>query len=86
MDDCLKEALEIVKAQASVRNMTEEEISSMVRRLSESIRSLQGAGVAEDAAEVSAGGLVSKLLRQTKTCSSPYLAAISALLRPCSAP
>ena len=51
MDDCLKEALEIVKAQASVRNMTEEEISSMVRRLSESIRSLQGAGVAEDAAE-----------------------------------
>ena len=51
MDDCLKEALEIVKAQASVRNMTEEEISSKVRRLSVSIRSLQGAGVAEDAAE-----------------------------------
>lgn len=42
MDDCLKEALEIVKAQASVRNMTEEEISSMVRRLSESIRSQIG--------------------------------------------
>jgi predicted transcriptional regulator len=40
MDDYLKEALEIVRAQASVRNMTEEEITSMVRRLAESIRAI----------------------------------------------
>lgn len=40
MDDFLKEALEIVKAQASVRTMTEEEITSMVRRLAENIRDL----------------------------------------------
>jgi len=40
MEDYLKEALEIVKAQASVRTMTEEEITSMVRRLSSGIKSI----------------------------------------------
>ena len=40
MDDCLKEALEIVRAQASVRTMTEEEITSMVKKLAEGIRSI----------------------------------------------
>lgn len=38
MDDYLKEALEIVKAQAKVRPMTEEEMISMVQKLSEGIR------------------------------------------------
>ncbi len=45
MDDFLKEALEIVKAQASVRTMTEEEITSMVRRLADDIREIVGGGV-----------------------------------------
>lgn len=40
MSDFLKEALEIVKAQASVRVMSEEEIVSMVRKLSNSLRGL----------------------------------------------
>jgi len=40
MDDFLKGALEIVKAQASVRTMTEAEIASMVRRLADGIRGL----------------------------------------------
>ena len=40
MDDYIKQALEIVKAQASFRTMTEEEISSMVRTLSTVIRQL----------------------------------------------
>ena len=40
MDDHLKEALDIVKAQASVRIMSEDEIISMVRRLSSDIRTL----------------------------------------------
>jgi predicted transcriptional regulator len=40
MDDYIKQALEIVKAQASFRTMTEEEISSMVRTLSTAIRQL----------------------------------------------
>lgn len=38
MEDYLKEALEIVKAQASVRTMTEEEITSMVQKLSSGIK------------------------------------------------
>jgi predicted transcriptional regulator len=37
--------LEIVKAQASVRNMTEEEIISMVKSLSEGIRGIGEEGV-----------------------------------------
>lgn len=38
MEDYLKQAIEIVKAQAAVRTMTEEEITSMMRSLAESIR------------------------------------------------
>ncbi len=49
MDDYLKEALEIVKAQASVRNMTEEEITSMVVKLAKGIRDIAGGGVVEEA-------------------------------------
>jgi Predicted transcriptional regulator len=44
MDDFLKEALEIVKAQASVRTMSEEEIIVMVRKLADSIRVLSEGG------------------------------------------
>ncbi|MCK9240616.1 MucR family transcriptional regulator [Desulfocurvus sp.] len=40
MDDHLKEALEIVRAQASVRTMTEDEITSMVRKLAAGIRDI----------------------------------------------
>lgn len=40
MDDSLKEALEIVKAQASVRTMTEEEITSMVQKLASGIQAI----------------------------------------------
>ena len=44
METYIKEALEIVKAQASVRNMTEEEITSMVKKLSEGIRDISEGG------------------------------------------
>jgi len=48
MEDALKSALEIVKAQASVRNMTDEEITAMVRRLAAGIRDISlGLEVAE---------------------------------------
>jgi predicted transcriptional regulator len=47
MEDYLKQAIEIVKAQASVRNMNEEEITSMIRALAQSIR-----GVAEGIAPI----------------------------------
>ena len=42
MDDYLKEALEIVKAQASVRTMTEDEITSMVKKLVRGIQAIAG--------------------------------------------
>lgn len=44
MDEYLKEALEIVRAQASVRNMTEEEILSMVEKLAKGIASISEGG------------------------------------------
>jgi predicted transcriptional regulator len=44
MEEYLKEALDIVKAQANVRNMTEEEITSMVQTLSRSIQSIAESG------------------------------------------
>ena len=40
MEDYLKQAVEIVKAQASVRNMNEEEITSMIKALTGSIRGI----------------------------------------------
>ena len=50
MDDHLKSALEIVTAQATVRTMTNEEISSMVRRLSDGIRAIS-LGLADEEGE-----------------------------------
>ncbi|SDN76038.1 transcriptional regulator, MucR family [Desulfonauticus submarinus] len=38
MEEYLKQALDIVKAQASVRSMTEEEITSMVHKIAEGIK------------------------------------------------
>jgi predicted transcriptional regulator len=57
MEDYLKSALEIVRAQASVRNMTDEEITSMIRRLAIGIRDISGeapAGVAEQPVDMDA--------------------------------
>ncbi|MCK9241007.1 MucR family transcriptional regulator [Desulfocurvus sp.] len=48
MDDYLKEALEIVKAQASVRTMTEEEIISMVQKLAHGIANISDDAVDAD--------------------------------------
>ncbi len=49
MEDYLKSALEIVRAQASVRNMTDEEITSMIRRLAAGIRDISSEAPAGDA-------------------------------------
>jgi len=40
MEEYVQQALDIVKAQASVRNMTEEEITSMVRSLSQQLKGI----------------------------------------------
>lgn len=50
MDDLLKEALGIVKAQASVRTMTEDDMLAMVHRLAEGIRNISE-GITPDAEE-----------------------------------
>jgi predicted transcriptional regulator len=52
MEAHLKEALEIVKAQASVRTMTEEEITAMVKKLADGIRAIsEGFGGTPDDGE-----------------------------------
>lgn len=55
MDNHLKEALEIVKAQAGVRTMNEDEISSMLQKLARDIRSISESLPSEDAVEESPG-------------------------------
>jgi predicted transcriptional regulator len=50
MDEYLKQALEIIKAQASVRTMTEEEISSMMRSIALSIKQIAEGAEAETVA------------------------------------
>lgn len=48
MDDYLKEALEIARAQAGVRVMTEDEIATFIQKLAQSIRSVAEGGVSFD--------------------------------------
>jgi predicted transcriptional regulator len=52
MSDFLKEALDIVKAQAAVRPMTEDEITSMVRKISSG---LSGLSTGDEAPVATAG-------------------------------
>ena len=54
MENYLKEALEIVKAQASVRTMTEEEITTMVRKLAVGIKAVSESAIQPDEAESTA--------------------------------
>lgn len=50
MDEYVKQALEIVKAQAGIRAMTEEEMMSMVQRIASSLRGVsEPGGTAESA-------------------------------------
>lgn len=49
MDEYLQQALEIVKAQASVRDMSDEEVISMVENLSKGIKNIGEGGVATEA-------------------------------------
>lgn len=67
MDDYLKEALEIVKAQASVRNMTEEEITSMVIKLSKGIQSI-AEGAAPEAEETTSIDPKKAIKEKSITC------------------
>ncbi|MGE4299520.1 MAG: MucR family transcriptional regulator [Desulfovibrionaceae bacterium] len=68
MEDYLKEALEIVKAQASVRNMTEEEITSMVKKLSDGIRNISEEGGVSEEAPSSAQDAKKAIKEKSITC------------------
>lgn len=48
MDDYLKQAIELVKAQASVRTMQEEEMTAMIRTLAASLRNMTDGSAAVD--------------------------------------
>ncbi len=69
MDDYLKEALEIVKAQASVRVMTEEEITQLMQRLSVGIKNIaEGEDAAENVPADIAGDPRKSVKEKTITC------------------
>ena len=68
MESYIKEALEIVKAQASVRNMTEEEITSMVKKLSESIKDISEGNAISDETQTPAMDPRKAIKEKTITC------------------
>jgi len=68
MDDFLKEALEIVKAQASVRTMTEEEIVSMVRKLVRGIQAISGDAPVQSSEDEAACEPGKSVREKTVTC------------------
>lgn len=68
MDDYLKQALEIVKAQASVRVMSEEEITSMVRTLAASLKTLEDNPVEEEEAAAPAVPPAKSIKEKSVTC------------------
>jgi predicted transcriptional regulator len=69
MDNYLKEVLEIVKAQAGVRSMTEDEIASMIQSISRGIGSAEGTEPAEAPAEEAPVITAAKAIKEkTITC------------------
>ena len=71
MDDFLKQALELARAQASVRVMTEEEITKFVVTLAAKLRSFaagQEAEAACGACEVSAEDIKKSVKEKSVTC------------------
>lgn len=64
MDDFLKEALDIVKAQASVRVISDEEIVGMVRRLSSSLRDIAEGETCQDEAAIEVQGDPRKSIKE----------------------
>lgn len=63
MDDYLKEALEIARAQASVRVMSEDEITSFIQKLAQGIRSV---AEGDTPVELESGDLVLEARKSVK--------------------
>lgn len=68
MDDYLKEALEIVKAQAKVRTMAEEEIITMVQKLAEGIRGVCSGETPEEESQAPAVPVRKSIKEQSIVC------------------
>jgi predicted transcriptional regulator len=68
VESYIKEALEMVKAQASVRNMTEEEITSMVKKLAEGIKGINEGGVLPETAQEPAVDPKKAIKEKSITC------------------
>lgn len=67
MDEFIKQALDIVKAQASVRTMTEDEIASMVKKISLSIKDISTGNLIESAPEETPSDIDPKKAIKEKT-------------------
>ena len=68
MDEFLKEALELVKAQASVRPMSEDEIMAMVQKLSRDLRSIDEGEVVEEVVEADPSEAKKAIKEKTISC------------------
>lgn len=68
MEDYLKEALEIVKAQASVRTMAEEEITSMVKTLASGIKVISEEDALAEETQEAAVDPKKSIKEKTVTC------------------
>ena len=68
MDEFLKEALELVKAQASVRAMGEDEMMAMVQRLSKDLRCIAEGEVVEEASEMDLSEAKKAIKEKTISC------------------
>jgi predicted transcriptional regulator len=69
MNNYLKEVLEIVKAQASVRTMTEDEISSMIQKVSKGISSVNDSIPEEEVEESNEINASKAIKEKTITCT-----------------
>ncbi len=68
MDEFLKEALELVKAQATVRVMDEDEILSMVQKLSRDLKSIDDGENVAEVVEVDPGEAKKAIKEKSITC------------------
>jgi predicted transcriptional regulator len=70
MDEFVKQALEIVKAQAGVRSMTEDEMTSMVVKIANSIKNVseQAPGMEIEASEPQFGDPKKAIKEKSVTC------------------
>ena len=68
MEGYIKEALDIVKAQAGVRNMTEDEITSMVKKLADNFKTIGEGGEVVGVAQEPVGDPKKAIKEKSITC------------------